>query len=143
MTVVLTDSFGNVVTGYVGTVHFASSDRQAVLPADYTFTSADQGKHTVQVTFKTVGSQSISATDTANSALTASTNVSVIASAQLVVISGLSQTAAAGTTQSVTITLTDNAGNIATSYAGTIHFTSTDGKVVLPGNYTFQSRGSG
>ena len=33
-------------TGYRGTVHFTSSDAQAVLPADYTFTSGDAGAHT-------------------------------------------------------------------------------------------------
>ena len=55
VTVTMTDSLGNVATGYVGTVHFTSSDGQAVLPANYTFTAADQGKHTFQVTFKTTG----------------------------------------------------------------------------------------
>src|SRR5262249_50817393 len=40
------DQYGNVATGYSGTVHFASSDPQAVLPADCTFTAADAGHHT-------------------------------------------------------------------------------------------------
>src|SRR5204863_3728849 len=46
-TVTGTDASGNVLTGYAGTVHFTSSDPQAVLPADYTFTAADQGHHTL------------------------------------------------------------------------------------------------
>ena len=87
-TVTLADSFGNVATGYVGTVHFTSTDGQAGLPANYTFTAADQGKHTFQVTFKTTGTQSLSVTDTTNSTLKASANVSVTTSAQLVVLSG-------------------------------------------------------
>jgi hypothetical protein len=33
-------------TSYRGTVHFTSSDSQAVLPADYTFTPGDAGVHT-------------------------------------------------------------------------------------------------
>src|SRR5262245_248667 len=32
-------------TGYRGTVHFASSDPNAVLPADYAFTAGDNGAH--------------------------------------------------------------------------------------------------
>ena len=77
VTVTLTDNFGNVATNYTGTVHFTSTDGQAVLPADYTFTAADQGKHTFQVTFKTAGAQSLSATDKNNSALKATANFSV------------------------------------------------------------------
>ncbi len=51
-------------TGYLGTVHFTRSDAQAVLPVNYTFTTADQGVHTFTVTLKTAGSRSITATDT-------------------------------------------------------------------------------
>ena len=40
------DAYGHVVTGYTGTVHFTSSDGQAVLPGDYTFTAGDNGGHT-------------------------------------------------------------------------------------------------
>ena len=37
------DPYNNTATGYVGTVHFTSSDGQAVLPANYMFTSGDAG----------------------------------------------------------------------------------------------------
>ena len=143
VTVTLTDNQGHVATGYVGTVQFASSDGQAILPASYTFTSADLGKHTFQVTFKTVGSQSVSVTDTTNNALTASANVSVIVPAQLVVFTGLGQNVPAGTPQNVTVTLTDNFGNVATGYVGIVHFTSSDGQAVLPADYTFTAADQG
>lgn len=59
------DSSNTVVTGYTGTVHFTSSDAQAMLPADYTFTAADNGSHTFSgITLNTTGTQSITATDT-------------------------------------------------------------------------------
>src|SRR5262249_37743910 len=45
LTVTALDSFGNVMTGYTGTVHFGSSDPRAVLPADYTFNATDAGVH--------------------------------------------------------------------------------------------------
>src|SRR5262249_14061994 len=43
--VTLQDPFGNTATGFRGMLHFSSSDPQAVLPADYTFTEADAGQH--------------------------------------------------------------------------------------------------
>src|SRR5262249_27047674 len=73
-TVTLTakDSFGNVAAGYRGTVHASSSDPRAVLPADSPFAAADAGMHTFSATLKTAGTQSLTATDTANGALTGS-----------------------------------------------------------------------
>ena len=47
------DAFGNTVTGYRGKVKFTSTDTQASLPADYTFTAADAGIHTFTVALKT------------------------------------------------------------------------------------------
>jgi autotransporter-associated beta strand protein len=143
VTVTLTDGFGNVITNYLGTLHFTSSDSQAGLPADYTFTAADQGSHTFQVTFKTTGTQSLSVTDAAISDLKASGAVSVTTSAQQVILSGLAQSANTGASQSLTITLTDNFGNIATNYTGTLHFTSSDSKAVLPADYTFTGADQG
>ena len=64
------DAFGNVATGYTGTVHFTSSDGAATLPADYTFTGGDNGVHTLSVTLKTAGSQTVTATDTVTGSIT-------------------------------------------------------------------------
>jgi|GEM_PF-3374892 hypothetical protein len=63
-TVTAKDAYGNIATGYVGTVHFTSSDSHAVLPANYAFVAADKGVHVFTATLKTVGTQSITATDT-------------------------------------------------------------------------------
>ncbi len=51
-TVTAEDTFGNVVTGYTGPVHFTAStaDTQALLPVDYTFAAADAGVHTFSAT---------------------------------------------------------------------------------------------
>src|SRR5713226_10133830 len=59
-------SNGATATLYAGTIHFTSTDTKAVLPADYTFTTADKGVHvfTNSVTLKTAGTQSVTATDT-------------------------------------------------------------------------------
>jgi hypothetical protein len=49
-------------------VHLTSSDTTAVLPANYTFTASDAGARTVNMTLKTVGTQSVAATDTLTAA---------------------------------------------------------------------------
>lgn len=60
----LKDSYGNNVTSYTGSVHFSSTDSQAVLPTDYTFTAGDNGSKTFAGTIlKTAGSQSITVTE--------------------------------------------------------------------------------
>jgi autotransporter-associated beta strand protein len=143
VTVTLTDSFGNVVTGYLGTVHLSSTDGQAGLPADYIFTAADQGKHTFQVTFKTAGTQSLAIADTSNGSLKVSANVSVNAVAQKLVLSGMSLSTVAGTQQNLTVTVTDNFGNVVTNYLGAIHFSSSDEQAALPANYIFTAGDQG
>src|SRR5262249_43102757 len=62
-TVTARDAFGNVATGYTGTVAFSSSDPIASLPASYTFTAADAGVHTFTATLKRAGTQFIQAMD--------------------------------------------------------------------------------
>ena len=69
-TVTAYDRYGNVATGYTGTIHFTSSDASAMLPANYTFTSANAGTHTFSATLKTGGTQTITATDTVTSSIT-------------------------------------------------------------------------
>ena len=48
---------------YTGTVHFASTDGAAMLPADYTFTANDHGFHVFTGTLNTVGPRMISVVD--------------------------------------------------------------------------------
>jgi subtilisin-like proprotein convertase family protein len=142
-TVTARDANGNVDTGYTGTVHFTSSDPQAGLPADYTFTAADAGSHTFSAALKTAGTQSLSVTDTAASGLSgteAGIAVSPAAASRLVVSAPAGSTT--GTASSVTVTAYDPYGNVATGYTGTVHFTSSDGQAVLPANSTL-SHGTG
>jgi hypothetical protein len=47
ITVTVQDAYGNTVTGYQGTVHFAAYlGADMIATADYTFTAADSGQHT-------------------------------------------------------------------------------------------------
>jgi hypothetical protein len=143
-TVTATDAYGNLVTGYRGTVHFTSSDTQAALPSNYTFTAADNGVHTFSATLKTAGSQSLTVTDTANGSIIGSeVSISVTAAAATHFVITAPANVSVGVAFSVTVTVYDAYGNIATGYLGTIHFTSTDSKAVLPANYTFAAADAG
>jgi hypothetical protein len=52
---------------YTGTVKFTSSDSNAVLPGNYSFTKLDGGSHTFTVTLNSPGARTLTATDTAHS----------------------------------------------------------------------------
>ncbi|MCY1042634.1 lamin tail domain-containing protein [Corallococcus sp. bb12-1] len=139
VSVALTDAFGNLLLDYTGTVHFTSSDAQAVLPPDTTFTAADRGqKHLTGVVFKTAGTQSLTATDTVTPALTATVDADVrstsAVSFQVIAEAG---PFVAGHALSYELVARDTYGNVAKDYASTVTFTSSDGQAVLPGAYTF------
>jgi hypothetical protein len=139
-TITVQDPFGATLTGYRGTVHFTSSDGQAMLPADYTFTDADAGMHMFSATLKTAGTQSLTATDTATSSTVSQTGIVVTpAAASSFVVSASPTTVTAGSGTAVTVTAKDAFGNVATGYTGTVHFTSTDGQAMLPGDTTLTS----
>ena len=69
LTVTAKNADGSNATGYSGTIHFASSDPAAILPADYTFTPADAGTKTFPVTLNTAGTPSVTVTDKADSSI--------------------------------------------------------------------------
>jgi hypothetical protein len=70
--------FSGILTNYSNTIHFTSSDAQAVLPADYTFVPAtDNGSHTFSITLNTIGSQTITATDTLAAPITGTATLNV------------------------------------------------------------------
>src|SRR5207244_10623709 len=81
VTVIAEDDNSNTANGYRGTVHFTSTDTRTgvVLPADYTFTAADNGVHafTNGVKLVTAGNQSVTATDTVSGSITGFTTVTV------------------------------------------------------------------
>jgi len=129
----------NVLTGYTGTVHFTSYDPQAVLPADYTFTAGDSGTHTFSVTLKTAGAQLVAVADTTTPDFRATLDGIVVtpAAASSLVLADLWSTMTSGDSGAFGVYAYDAYGNQATNYAGTVHFTSTDGLATLPANFTF------
>ncbi len=116
-TVTAKDAFGNTATGYLGTVHFTSSDSQASLPANYAFTAGDAGVKTFSVTLKTAGNQTVTATDTVTPSITGTSPATAVAglgvdaSASTVTASPSTQLADGTHTATVTVTLLDQYGN--------------------------------
>ncbi|WP_044889642.1 lamin tail domain-containing protein [Myxococcus hansupus] len=133
------DAFDNVAPGYTGTVRFTSDDAQAQLPADFTFTSAAGGRHTLGgVILYASGVRHITVTDAAQPQLTATLDVEVVTGAvDRLELAGLPGAISAGVEQHVTVSVRDRFGNLVTGYAGTVRFTSTDSGATLPADYTF------
>ncbi len=133
-TVTALDQFNNTATGYAGSVHFTSTDGSAVLPANSTLTN---GSGAFAATLKTAGNQTITAADTVTSSITgASATIAVNAGAVTRLSISAPSTAASGTAFGFTVTALDASNNRLTSYAGTVHFTSTDAAASLPANST-------
>jgi hypothetical protein len=145
LTVTVEDQYGNIASGYTGTVQFKSTDSQAVLPGSYTFTSGDAGVHTFSATLKTTGTQSITVADTTTAGISGTEGGITVnpTAASTMTVTGFPSTTSAGVAHSFTVTLKDPYGNIATGYTGTVHFTSSDGKAVLPANCTFTAADAG
>jgi hypothetical protein len=141
VTVTAYDPYGNVATGYGGTVHFTSSDSQATLPTDGPLTN---GAATFSVTLFTAGAQSLTVTDTANAALNGTeAGISVSPAAAALLVLNAPGTVTAGVAFSFTVTLEDSYGNVATGYTGTVRFSSSDALAGLPADYSFTAADAG
>src|SRR5206468_1762729 len=131
-TVTAQDAFNNTATGYAGTVAFSRSGAGAVLPANSTLTSRSG---TFSATLNTAGNQTRAATDTANSSITGTSgpiNVTALAATHFSVIAPASTTA--GSSFNFTVTAQDQFNNLATTYTGTVAFTTSDAQGVMPAN---------
>ena len=133
------DANGNRATGYTGTAHFTSSDpHPATLPADYTFTVADGGRHAFPLAFKLfiTPSQTITATDTVTASIKFSLSEPVTPAATSKLAITAPATVSAGVAFNITVKAEDAFGNVTPTYSGTVSFTSTDPLAILPANST-------
>jgi hypothetical protein len=107
---------GTPLSGYLGTVHFTSSDNAAVLPADFTYTSGDAGAHTFQFTLNTPGNQTISVVDTRAGGFTGSATINVSTAIDLAETGspGLIATSQGATGLTFTTTVRNNGGSAST-----------------------------
>ena len=158
-TVTAVDTNGNLASGYRGTVHFSSGPGGAPtftaltaggsgdsLPGDYTFTAGDGGHHTFSgIVLTTAPSDGFTVTDLSTSSVTGSATVPVTPGPVSSLDLSAPSTATAGSSFVATVTALDAYGNTATSYRGTVHFTSTDNgaQTSLPDDYTFTAGDAG
>jgi hypothetical protein len=110
---------------------------------DYTFTLADTGRHTFSATLKTAGGESLTVTDTANSAIAATRSITITPAAPSRLLLSAPASVKAGVKFSLTVSVVDAYGNVVTGYRGKISFRSSDSSASLPGNYTFTAADAG
>jgi hypothetical protein len=145
VTVTALDANLNRAYSYTGTVQFASTDPRPFLPANYSFTPGDLGLHVFTVKLVTVGTQSVTATDTVNAKLTGKQGGIVVSPAALSQFQVVPSTGSAtpGASFKLKVTAEDAYGNLIKSYRGTVHFTSSDRQAPLPADTTFVSYDQG
>lgn len=147
-TVAAGDAFGNLNPDYRGTVRFRSSDPQALLRPDYTFTKEDQGLRQFTATLFTAGPQWLRAEDGDDKAIfgeQADIVVRPLAASMLYVAAP--DRVQPGVPFTFVVLALDQYGNLANDperlYLGTIRLTSTDEQAFLPFDTTFQPEDMG
>src|SRR5207248_6322083 len=119
--VIARDALGAIVTAYTGTIHFASSDAAALLPANYAFQGGDAGIHAFSngITLETAAtSVSVTVSDAGGGALSDSQTVTVVAAGLDHFAFAAPATVSTGVTfGSGTITAFDSFGNVAKTFA--------------------------
>ena len=135
------DVHGNLVKDYTSTVTFSADAAKATVPAAYTFTLGDEGSRQFDFVLKEAVSTKLTVTD---GTLSASDTVALShAAPSVLVMATPAGPFTAGTAFTVDVTLEDAYGNVATGYTGTVGFTSSDGKALLPADYTFVTGDAG
>jgi hypothetical protein len=142
------DAYGNAVNNYRGKVKFSSSDAQAALPTDYSFSTADAGTHTFNVVLKTATSNglfsSISVVDASNATTLATVGTFTVTNAAAASFSlNVPSNVTAGAPFTLRVSVLDAYGNKVKNYFGTVHFANTAGVAGLPADYTFNALDAG
>jgi len=119
-------------------VKFSSSDPDlcVALPANSTLTN---GIGTFIAKLITVGTPTLTATDTVNSSIKGTSNmINVMAGTVHFLVSPSRVTTAVGQPISITVNAVNTCDNLQPGYTGTVdNFTSTDSSATFPANYTF------
>jgi hypothetical protein len=134
--------YGQVATCYTGTISFNANDPSAILPGSYTFTAADQGRHTFLANIFRAYSHTITAADTTG-AVTGSTVLQINPGPAVGFNISTPSSITAGTSVLVILNVFDAYGNVATGYTATVSFSSNDPNNGLPASYTFTAADHG
>ena len=129
------DAFRKPDLGFNSTIRFRSSDPRARLPADYLFAPGDKGKQGFLVTFPTPGIQRFLVADAQGRR--GHCTVQVLGPKDIHLILGVPKTVTAGKPFTLTLSAQERFGDLVPFYPGTIRFTCTDPKALLPADFTF------
>ncbi len=129
-------------TGYTGTVHFHASDPQVVVPADYTFTAADQGIRGFPLTVGTAGTLRVTVEDAAGARPAGRWTVRVLAPSDLHFSLVAPATATLGKPFSVMVTVEDPYRQPAPFYGGTVRLSCNERSATVPADFAF-TKGDG
>ncbi len=144
VTVTALDAYGNVATGYAGTLTLTTTDPAGPPPAIHAMDPAtDAGVYTFSgLVFEATGSRTV--TVTGDDGITGAVVVEVAYGADLALqLTGLPAAVTAGVQTSVTLTVLDAFGNPVTDFEGTVALTSTDPAATFPASLTFSAADSG
>ena len=141
--IIAINAVGQVALGYIGTIHFSSTDPQADLPLDYRFQATDHGTKVFAAALKTAGAQNLLVTDIDNNAQGLQTGIAVQAAAQSTFAVSSSSQVPTSQFFSAVVTATDAYGNPTADYTGTLHFTSSDANATLPADSTLTAHDQG
>jgi hypothetical protein len=136
------DFFGNVATGYSGTIHFTSTDPSAVLPANNTLTN---GVGTFPATLDTVGNQTVTAADTVTAGLTG-TSATIAVTIPNFVVSNADDSGAGSLRQALLDAASTGSGNITfdpTFFATAQTITLSSGTLNMPSHTTISGPTTG
>jgi hypothetical protein len=136
------DASDTIARFFRGVVHYRSSDGQAMLPVEYAFVPADEGKHTFSVTLETADVQTLTVAENGRPRIAGSAHVRVeaVAATQPAIIAS-THTPRAGTP--ITVEALDPFGVRAPRYGGTVHSPSTDRSTLSPSDYTVVAPANG
>ncbi len=136
---------GQVNTAYAGTVVFASTDPNAILPSPYTYSLGEVGVHEFNVTFFGAATHVLSVYDARNAGSRGvDPDILVVADeANYMAVSGFPTDPSVGQQGNVIVTAYDTWHNVATGFGGTVTFSSSDSNAVLPPPYTYVAADAG
>ena len=141
MTVTLRDAYGNIATGYRGTLNSAAATPRRSCPRPTRSPRRTPGVHTFSVTFKSSGGQLFTVTDSANPLMTAAPEGHPDHRRRDVRLRPPAPSnVTVGVAFSLTVTAVDAYGNTITGYPGKVHFTGPSG---IPLDYTFTAADAG
>lgn len=137
ITITCLDQSGNTFTGYSGMVNLTSSEDPNLIYSSGNPVMLTNGTGTFNVSPKTTGTWTVTATDSVTASITGTSNVFTAnpgPTTRFIVSAATPETA--GTSFNFTVTAVDLNNNTTPAYASTVSFSTSDPSGALPGSST-------